>query len=103
MFKIVLWRRGPVKASFSSGKCGGMLMGYKKQFHAANQHVSYCLVEVIRRVGACSVDASIGLWFGIIVRYGVRIGELSSAKGESKECVETRDVHLLNERLGVKS
>lgn len=82
VFKIVRWRRGPVKGFFSR-KYGGMLKGCKNQFHNANQHVSYCLVDVIRRVGACSVDASVG-WFGNIVRYGAPIGELRSAKGESK-------------------
>jgi hypothetical protein len=58
-------------------------------------------VDVIWRVGGCRVDGSIG-WFGNIPRDDARIGELSSAKSESNERVETRDCHFLNESLRMK-
>ena len=76
--------------------------GCKNQLYDANQHVAYCLVDVIRRVGGCSIDRSVR-WFGNIARNDARVGKLSSAKSESNERVETRDCHFLNESLRMKA
>lgn len=56
-------------------------------------------MDVIRRVGGCSIDGSVGN----IARDDACISELRSAKSESDERVETRDCHFLNESLRMKS